>query len=115
MLLFSYWSSIVSAAIIANATDETIQLLRCFANHIGLAFQIKDDILDVEGNSTLIGKQLGSDIENEKSTYVSLTSLTEAKKMLDEEIHSALQVLEQLPCNTTLLAAITDYIKSRQV
>lgn len=107
--------AIVAAAIIANATDETVQLLRCFANHVGLAFQIKDDILDVEGNSTLIGKQVGSDIENGKSTYVSLTSLTDAKKMLDEEIHLALQVLEKLPYDTTLLAAITDYIKERQV
>lgn len=107
--------AIVSAAIIGHATDETIQLLRRFAHHIGLAFQIKDDILDVEGNSALIGKQVGSDIENGKSTYVSLTSLSEAKEMLDQEIQSALQVLRELSYDTTLLAAITDYIKERQV
>ncbi len=106
--------AIVSAAIIAKASEETIELLRQFSAHVGLAFQIKDDILDVEGNSDLIGKDVGSDIENGKSTYVSLTSLNEAKVMLDEEIQAALQVLEQLPNDTSLLAAITDYIKERQ-
>ena len=88
--------SIVAAAIIAQASEETIQLLRQFAGHVGLAFQIKDDILDVEGNGELIGKDVGSDMENGKSTYVSLTSLDEAKVMLNEEIEAALAILEEL-------------------
>ena len=106
--------SIVAAAVIAQASEETIQLLRQFAGHVGLAFQIKDDILDVEGNGELIGKDVGSDLENGKSTYVSLTSLDEAKVMLNEEIEAALAILEELPYETSLLAAITDYVKERQ-
>lgn len=106
--------SIVAAAIIAQASEEIIDLFRQFAQHVGLAFQIKDDILDVEGNCDLIGKDVGSDMENGKSTYVSLTSLDEAKVMLDEEIQAALAILEKLPYETSLLAAITDYIKERQ-
>lgn len=106
--------SIVAAAVIAQASEETIQLLRQFAGHVGLAFQIKDDILDVEGNGDLIGKDVGSDMENGKSTYVSLTSLDEAKVMLNEEIEAALAILEELPYETSLLAAITDYVKERQ-
>ena len=85
--------SIVAAAVIAQASEETIQLLRQFAGHVGLAFQIKDDILDVEGKGDLIGKDVGSDMENGKSTYVSLTSLDEAKVMLNEEIEAALAIL----------------------
>ena len=106
--------SIVAAAVIAQASEETIQLLRQFAGHVGLAFQIKDDILDVEGKGDLIGKDVGSDMENGKSTYVSLTSLDEAKVMLNEEIEAALAILEELPYETSLLAAITDYVKERQ-
>lgn len=49
-----------------------------------------------------------------KSTYVSLTSLDEAKVMLNEEIEAALAILEELPYETSLLAAITDYVKERQ-
>ena len=105
---------IVAAAVIAQASEETIQLLRQFAGHVGLAFQIKDDILDVEGKGDLIGKDVGSDMENGKSTYVSLTSLDEAKVMLNEEIEAALAILEELPYETSLLAAITDYVKERQ-
>ncbi|MFQ9521767.1 MAG: polyprenyl synthetase family protein, partial [Turicibacter sp.] len=106
--------SIVAAAVIAQASEEMIQLLRQFAGHVGLAFQIKDDILDVEGKGDLIGKDVGSDMENGKSTYVSLTSLDEAKVMLNEEIEAALAILEELPYETSLLAAITDYVKERQ-
>ena len=53
-------------------------------------------------------------MENGKSTYVSLTSLDEAKVMLNEEIEAALAILEELPYETSLLAAITDYVKERQ-
>ncbi len=107
--------SVVAGAILADASDEVVELLRQFSQHIGLAFQIKDDILDIEGDCELIGKKVGSDLENGKSTYVSLTSLELAKTMLDDEIRQAQEVLDRLPNNTALLAAITNYIKERQV
>lgn len=106
--------AIVAGAIIGNANEETLQSLRQFADHLGLAFQIKDDILDVEGDSELMGKAVGSDLLNEKCTYVSLTSLEAAKLMLDEEIRSALNILEQLPLKKEILEAIIIYIKERQ-
>ncbi len=106
--------AIVSGAIISGANEELIQLLRQYASHIGLAFQIKDDILDVEGNTVLIGKKVGSDEMNGKSTYVSLTSLETAKRMLNDEISAAMQLLDQLPGETNILRAITQYIRERQ-
>lgn len=106
--------SIVAGAIIAEAEKDIIQQLRQFAYHLGLAFQIKDDILDIEGNTAVLGKNVGSDLVNGKSTYVSLTSLEQAKEMLDEEIQSAKGILNQLSISTTLLESITDYIKDRQ-
>ena len=106
--------SVVAGAIIAEASGEVVELLRQFSKHIGLAFQIKDDILDVEGDCELIGKKVGSDLENGKSTYVSLTSLEMAKQMLEDEIKQALEILDRLPNDTSLLAAIANYIKERQ-
>lgn len=106
--------AIVAGALISEASETTIQTLRQFAYHIGLAFQIKDDILDVEGNPELIGKKVGSDAVNGKSTYVSLTSLKQAKEMLADEILAAQKLLENLPGSTELLKAITQYIQERQ-
>lgn len=107
--------AIVSGAIMAQADEKVIDDLRLFAYHLGLAFQIKDDILDVEGDTNLIGKKVGSDLVNGKSTYVSLTSLESAKEMLDYEIKSAKSILKKLELSTEGLEAITDYIKDRQV
>lgn len=106
--------AIVAGALISEGSETTIQTLRQFAYHLGLAFQIKDDILDVEGNTELIGKKVGSDVANGKSTYVSLTSLKQAKEMLADEILAAQKLLENLPGTTELLKAITQYIQERQ-
>ncbi|HAX72486.1 MAG TPA: geranyl transferase [Firmicutes bacterium] len=106
--------SLVSGAIIADLSQEDINLLRQYAYHIGLAFQIKDDILDIEGNEELIGKTIGSDLTNGKSTYVTLTSLEQAKKMLQAEIEAGRSVLQKLSFNTSLLHDITAYIKDRE-
>ena len=105
--------AVVAGAIIGRAEDEVLVKLRKFASHLGLAFQIKDDILDIEGKSEMIGKPTGSDLINNKSTYVSLTSLKEAKKMLDREVANAMDSLQMISMDTTLLEAITAYIKER--
>lgn len=78
--------SIIAGGIIADATEEQIQHLRDFAFHLGLAFQIRDDILDIEGTVEEIGKPVGSDEHNEKSTYPSVLTLDGAKEKLEEHI-----------------------------
>ena len=106
--------AVVAGGIIAEVDQEIIKRLQKFAGHLGLAFQIQDDILDIEGDTALIGKPIGSDLINEKSTYVSLTSVKEAKKMLEIEIEAALDLLRSFPIETKMLEEITMYIKIRQ-
>ena len=71
--------SIIAGAILANAEPSLIEKLTTFAYHLGLAFQIQDDILDLEGNEEKIGKPVGSDTTNDKSTYPALLSLEGAR------------------------------------
>ncbi|MCG3057157.1 polyprenyl synthetase family protein, partial [Escherichia coli] len=58
-----------AGAILGEATEEQLELLEKFSFNLGLAFQIQDDILDIEGSEEAIGKPVGSDTENEKTTY----------------------------------------------
>jgi len=105
--------AIVAGAIIGFADEVVLSKLRRFAAHLGLAFQIKDDILDVKGERLIIGKPVGSDVANEKSTYVSLLSLTEAEKRLESEIEQAIYLLRELPFNTDLLQWLATHVKNR--
>lgn len=81
---------------------------------IGLAFQVQDDILDIEGDTQVLGKPQGSDIELEKSTYPKLLGLTEAKSYRDELITQAKAELALLDINSSFLYALIDYIADRK-
>ncbi|EWG10703.1 polyprenyl synthetase family protein [Cytobacillus firmus] len=105
--------SVVSGAILANANEETIQALSHFAYHLGLAFQIRDDILDLEGTEEIIGKPVGSDESNNKSTYPALLTMNGAKEALKYHIRSAKEKLKETGLQTELLEEITDLIANR--
>lgn len=77
------------ACILAKASEEERKALRSYGEKIGFAFQIKDDILDVEGNFEELGKSTGSDAKSEKSTYPSLLGLKESKELLKMELEEA--------------------------
>ncbi|MGB3725512.1 MAG: farnesyl diphosphate synthase [Glaciecola sp.] len=91
---------------------ETESLLN-YARHIGLAFQIQDDILDVVSDTHTLGKPQGSDEDANKSTFVSLLGLQGAKDALSNHHHLALQALATLPYNTQNLTAFTDFLVNR--
>ena len=76
-------------AIISDATEEEYKAEEKYANGIGLAFQIKDDILDIEGDFEKIGKPIGSDLELEKTTYPSIFGIEKSKEILNEVISDA--------------------------
>ena len=76
-----------------SASDETAISLRKLAAHIGLAFQIRDDILDVISDSTILGKSTGKDERDSKATFVTLLGLDGAKERLDEELKSIRDIL----------------------
>ena len=87
-------AAIRSGAILGGASEAKLAALTTYADCFGLAFQITDDILDVVGDEAVIGKPVGSDERNEKSTYVTLTSLAEAKKLAADTVQQALDALE---------------------
>jgi geranylgeranyl diphosphate synthase type II len=105
--------SVVAGAIIAGATLTQIQDLAKFASHLGLAFQIRDDILDLEGSEDKIGKTVGSDEHNHKNTYPSLLSMNGAKKALGQEIENAKAALLTTGLKTDILEEITNLVASR--
>ena len=89
-----FCAAIRSGAILAGAKEEELAALTLYAERFGLAFQITDDILDVTGDEAAIGKPVGSDVRNEKATYVTLTSLEEAKKLAGDAVDEAVAALD---------------------
>ncbi|RCS59239.1 polyprenyl synthetase family protein [Parvibium lacunae] len=97
-----------------NAAQQTS--LDVYASALGLAFQVVDDILDVEADTATLGKTAGKDAAQEKPTYVSLLGLSAAKTLasaLREEGRTALQTLAQDLPNTERLAQLLDYVVQR--
>lgn len=103
----------VCGCILAGADEDTQRLAAEYGEKLGLAFQIVDDLLDAEGNEAILGKPVGSDEKNGKTTFVTLFGIERAReyaKKLTEEAHTVLSALEG---DTTRLAALTDYLLSR--
>ncbi|KLV27158.1 MULTISPECIES: polyprenyl synthetase family protein [Niallia] len=105
--------SILIGAILADAADAELETLKRFAYHLGLAFQIRDDILDLEGDEEVIGKPIGSDMDNHKSTYPKILTMDGAKRELDLHIKQAKGLLAGLNFDRFLLEEITDLIAYR--
>lgn len=105
--------SVMAGAFIGGADEQDTKRLETYARHIGLAFQIRDDILDIEGTEAEIGKPVGSDESNEKSTYPSLLTLEGAKLKLEQELDSAHEALASLNRPAPLLKAFADLIAKR--
>ncbi|GIN73526.1 farnesyl-diphosphate synthase [Bacillus sp. J14TS2] len=106
--------SVLAGAKIAGANSEELKLFEEFSQHIGLAFQISDDILDVIGDEKLIGKPIGSDDGKSKSTYPALLTLEGAKEQLAYHTKQAKTALHLTKQNTELLYYLTDLIADRQ-
>ena len=100
-------------AYLAGASDSELEAIRRYGHQIGLIFQIQDDILDVEGDQTKIGKQVGSDQDNEKSTYPKLLGIDGAKKAKENYINLANQFLTDAHVSDSTLAHLIDYLSNR--
>lgn len=92
-----------------SLAPEHRQALSVFAERIGLAFQVQDDILDIIGDSDTLGKPQGSDEQLQKSTYPALLGLEGAQTFLDKLHKQALQALTALPYNTQVLESFADF------
>lgn len=107
-------AAVRGGAHLAGATDNELLALTKFADLLGLAFQITDDILDVEGTQEELGKPVGSDEKNHKSTYVSLYGLEGAKALAEKTVTEALGCLEQFGDNAEPLREITRMMCGRR-
>ncbi|QLK86095.1 polyprenyl synthetase family protein [Staphylococcus sp. 17KM0847] len=88
--------AIEAATIIAHTNETDQQYLLTFAEHLGIIFQIKDDLLDLYGTTEALGKQIGSDDVNNKSTYVTLLGREQAETILAQHVKQAKQILVTL-------------------
>lgn len=106
--------SILAGAILGKAQPEEMVALGKFGEHIGLAFQIQDDILDVTGTSQELGKTAGKDESSAKSTYPGLLTLPKAKEKLEFHAEEALQAVAVLRGKSVLLEELTALIVKRK-
>jgi geranylgeranyl diphosphate synthase, type II len=107
-------TSVVSGAILAGATDKEIQSLSKYAQNIGLAFQIVDDILDITATQEELGKTAGKDLKAQKATYPSLLGLEESKKQAQQLIDEAIAQLTAYTEAADPLREIASYIITRK-
>jgi len=107
-------ASAASGGIMAGAGDETVAALHQWAAHVGLAFQIVDDILDVEGSAGELGKTAGKDALSEKPTYPSLFGLDRSRTLAAECADRARQILVEAKLTRGWLGAIAEWVVTRR-
>lgn len=107
-------ASVALGALAAHdCNEETLARLDRYADCIGLAFQVQDDVLDVIADTETLGKTQGADIALNKPTYPALLGLEKAQQKAVALIEKALGQLAELPCNTEVLAALAQFVVKR--
>lgn len=106
-------ASLVAGAYLAGASDEQVESLRSYGYHIGMAFQITDDILDITGDQAKLGKDIGSDTQNNKSTYPSLFGLERSKELAAEHISKAKNAIVLFGHDADFLNSLATFILDR--
>ncbi|NRD79713.1 polyprenyl synthetase family protein [Bacillus sp. BRMEA1] len=109
----AFEASLIMPAILAKANETEMMALKRFAYHAGIAFQIKDDLLDVEGEMDLMGKPIGKDDENDSSTFVSVLGLEGARKDMWENYCLAIEAWQHIPSQPAFLKHLMNYIVNR--
>ncbi|SFM33700.1 Geranylgeranyl pyrophosphate synthase [Gracilibacillus orientalis] len=107
-------AALMMPAIVAGAREGVTKAIKQFTYHAGIAFQIKDDLLDLEGDSTVLGKQAGIDSQNNSSTFVTVLGEEQAKKEMWKHYCDAIEALENFPHNISFLKQLMDYIVQRE-
>lgn len=105
--------SVLMGAHCGDPDEETLRHLTTYANAIGLAFQVQDDILDIESDTATLGKQQGADVALNKPTYPALLGLEGAKDKAKQLHQQALNALKNITGDTSALAKLADYIITR--
>ena len=106
--------SIVAGALLGDAKEEEVSKLEVFGEKLGLAFQIKDDILDVIGSTEKLGKTVLSDEENNKTNFISMYGLEFCQKECKRLTNECIEILESLSVNTENLKELTLNLLDRE-
>jgi geranylgeranyl pyrophosphate synthase len=107
-------ASAMSGAIMSGADAERVAAIDRYAREVGLAFQIIDDVLDVEGDPASLGKTAGKDAASEKPTYPALFGLEQSRTLADECLRRAHEALDSEGLRDSLLAGIADWVVTRK-
>ena len=106
-------ASMQCGALLADADNLKMRCIKTYARNIGLAFQVADDILNVEGNPTVMGKAVGTDERHGKNTYPSILGLGASRQFAQKLVHQALQAIESFDNKAEPLRALAGYIIER--
>lgn len=104
---------VLCSAILYEANSREYEALEEYASCIGLAFQIKDDIMDVQGSFEEMGKPVGSDAANAKSTFITIFGLEESQRMLASTVKKAIDALEIFGARAGFLRELAEFIEKR--
>lgn len=105
----------VVGAVVAGAMDEHIKAIDEYCMNLGLAFQIRDDVLDMTGTHQELGKTIGSDQENGKTTYVTLYGVDQAEELVRLYTQKAIRALAPFGGDAEALIALAEYLIGRRV
>jgi len=108
-------SAIKTGVLLGNGTKKQLSVLTAYASYIGLAFQIIDDILDVTGQKSKIGKSIGKDKHLCKATYPAIYGIEESKRKAETYIDMAINLLKNFGKEADILRALAKYIINRQL
>lgn len=107
-------ASVTSGAILGGGTQEQVMEITRYGEAIGLAFQISDDILDIEGDTETIGKKTGGDAKKKKITYPSVLGLAESKILQNDIVKKALEAIARFDQRAEPLRQLASYIVERK-
>lgn len=103
----------IGALTAPQTSEQQLEALTDYAKALGLAFQVQDDLLDIEGDTAIIGKPQGSDVARGKPTYPALMGADNARRYLSELLHTSLASLEQFGPEADTLRAMANYVVAR--
>ncbi|MHB9029471.1 MAG: polyprenyl synthetase family protein [Candidatus Latescibacterota bacterium] len=106
-------ASLEMGAVVAGASEPEIGLFGEFGSRIGLAFQVVDDILDIESSEEVLGKDIGSDADKDKATYPKVYGLSRSKEIARSLVDEGKRILGRLELETTILGDLAEFVVSR--
>ena len=107
-------AAMMIGAVLAGADDSQVQAAEQIAHHVGMAFQIRDDVLDVVSTTEELGKPVKSDEKNNKTTYVTIHGVDGASKLVEEYSQTAMALLDKVCPNATFLKQLFEYLIVRK-